>query len=232
MKSVSLKAYPRSQVQRAEVKKLRTAGRIPATIYGRQAAPQNLEVDFIEVTNLLQHSASENVLVDLSVENDARAQRLAEHFLRLAERVDVGCIEQVYACPDTDFNVAPRFLRLHAAHRGESSFATQRHGAEAQHRNFQAARAHFDELSKRNLTAFHVEKIAEALRSFLSVKRRLEVRAEIAGVTMSVSLANDASSPYDLQFSPLGATNNGGTVSFSYGGKTRTVTYAQCTPSR
>jgi large subunit ribosomal protein L25 len=77
MKSVSLKAYPRSQVQRAEVKKLRTAGRIPATIYGRQAAPQNLEVDFIEVTNLLQHSASENVLVDLAVANDARAKRLA-----------------------------------------------------------------------------------------------------------------------------------------------------------
>ena len=77
MKSVSLKAYPRSQVQRAEVKKLRTAGRIPATIYGRQAAPQNLEVDFIEVTNLLQHSASENVLVDLCVDQDARAKRLA-----------------------------------------------------------------------------------------------------------------------------------------------------------
>jgi large subunit ribosomal protein L25 len=77
MKSVALKAYPRSQVQRAEVKKLRTAGRVPATIYGRQAKPQNLEVDFEEITELLHHSVSENVLVDLFVDNDARSKRLA-----------------------------------------------------------------------------------------------------------------------------------------------------------
>lgn len=77
MKSVALKAYPRSQVQRAEVKKLRAAGRVPATIYGRQAKPQNLEVVFDEITDLLHHSVSENVLVDLSVENDPRSKRLA-----------------------------------------------------------------------------------------------------------------------------------------------------------
>jgi large subunit ribosomal protein L25 len=77
MKSVALKAYPRSLVQHAEVKKLRASGRVPATIYGRQAKPQNLEVGFDEITDLLQSSISENVLVDLSVENDARAQRLA-----------------------------------------------------------------------------------------------------------------------------------------------------------
>ena len=77
MKSVALKAYPRSQVQRAEVKKLRVAGRVPATIYGRQAAPQNLEVNSKEFADLLHHAVSENVLVDLSVENDARSKRLA-----------------------------------------------------------------------------------------------------------------------------------------------------------
>src|SRR5450432_2462503 len=77
MKSVALKAYPRAQVQRAEVTKLRRAGRVPATIYGRQAAPQNLEVISKEFADLLNHAASENVLVDLSVENDARSKRLA-----------------------------------------------------------------------------------------------------------------------------------------------------------
>ncbi|MEI6195973.1 MAG: 50S ribosomal protein L25 [Verrucomicrobiota bacterium] len=77
MKSVALKAYPRSQVQRAEVKKLRASGRVPATIYGRQAKPQNLEVNSKEFADLLNHSASENVLVDLSVDNDARSKRLA-----------------------------------------------------------------------------------------------------------------------------------------------------------
>ena len=77
MKSVALKAYPRSQVQRAEVTKLRAAGRVPATIYGRQAPPQNLEVISKEIADLLNHSVSENLLVDLSVDNDARSKRLA-----------------------------------------------------------------------------------------------------------------------------------------------------------
>jgi large subunit ribosomal protein L25 len=77
MKSVALKAYPRSQVQRAEVKKLRASGRVPATIYGRQTKPQNLELNSKEFADLLHHSVSENVLVDLSVESDARAKRLA-----------------------------------------------------------------------------------------------------------------------------------------------------------
>ena len=77
MKSVALKAYPRSQVQRAEVKKLRAGGRVPATIYGRKDKPQNLELNSREFSDLLHHSASENLLVDLSVENDARAKRLA-----------------------------------------------------------------------------------------------------------------------------------------------------------
>lgn len=77
MKSVPLKAFPRSLVQRGAVKKLRASGRVPATIYGRQAKPQNLEVGFDDITDLLHHSVSENLLVDLSVENDARAKRLA-----------------------------------------------------------------------------------------------------------------------------------------------------------
>jgi len=77
MKSVALKAYPRAQVQRAEVTKLRRAGRVPATIYGRQVEPQNIEVIYDELADLINHSASENVLVDLTVEKDARAKRLA-----------------------------------------------------------------------------------------------------------------------------------------------------------
>ena len=77
MKSVSLKAYARTQVQRAEVKKLRATGRVPATIYGRQAQPQNLEVVGEEICDLLNHSATENLLVDLAVQNDSRSQRLA-----------------------------------------------------------------------------------------------------------------------------------------------------------
>src|ERR1700744_405363 len=77
MKSVALKAYPRSQVRGGQVKQLRTTGRVPATIYGRQTKPQNLEVSSEEFADLLHHSVSENVLVDLTVDSDAKAKRLA-----------------------------------------------------------------------------------------------------------------------------------------------------------
>jgi large subunit ribosomal protein L25 len=77
MKSVPLKAYPRSLSRRGQVKQLRANGRVPAVIYGRQTKPQNLEVNAREIGDLISHSVSENLLVDLSVENDARAKRLA-----------------------------------------------------------------------------------------------------------------------------------------------------------
>ena len=77
MKSVPLNAAPRSEGRRAGAKKLRSAGRIPAVIYGRQAKPQSLEVDAREMENLIHHSVSENLLVDLSVKDDGRAKRLA-----------------------------------------------------------------------------------------------------------------------------------------------------------
>ncbi len=77
MKSVPLKAFPRSLVKRGSVKKLRAAGRVPATIYGRQIKPQNLELNTLEICDLINHSVSENLLVDLAVENDAKAKRLA-----------------------------------------------------------------------------------------------------------------------------------------------------------
>lgn len=77
MKSVALNAFPRSLGRRGGAKKLRTAGRIPAVIYGRQAKPQNLEVVSKEMENLIHHAVSENLLVDLAVKDDARPKRLA-----------------------------------------------------------------------------------------------------------------------------------------------------------
>jgi large subunit ribosomal protein L25 len=77
MKSVPLNAAPRTLGRRAGAKKLRSGGRIPAIIYGRQAKPQNLEVDAKEMENLIHHSISENLLVDLAVKEDGRPKRLA-----------------------------------------------------------------------------------------------------------------------------------------------------------
>src|SRR5258705_5092766 len=77
MKSVALNAFARALGRRAGAKKLRASGRIPAVIYGRQAQPQNLEVLAKEMEDLIHHSISENLLVDLAVKDDARPQRLA-----------------------------------------------------------------------------------------------------------------------------------------------------------
>ncbi len=77
MKSVALNAIPRSLTRRAGAKRLRSAGRVPAVIYGRQAQPQNLEVSAKEIGDLIHHSVSENLLVDLAVKDDARPKRLA-----------------------------------------------------------------------------------------------------------------------------------------------------------
>ncbi|MDB6028112.1 MAG: ribosomal protein [Verrucomicrobiales bacterium] len=67
MKSVSLTAFSRSVVKRTGVKKLRSAGRVPAVIYGGQTKPQNLEIGVKDLENVVHHSASENVLLDLAV---------------------------------------------------------------------------------------------------------------------------------------------------------------------
>ena len=77
MKSVALNASVRAETRRNFNKVLRASGRIPAVIYGRQTKPQNLEVDAKALDGVIHHSASENVLVDLAVEGDANAKRLA-----------------------------------------------------------------------------------------------------------------------------------------------------------
>jgi large subunit ribosomal protein L25 len=77
MKSVPLNAFPRLLGRRAGAKKLRATGRIPAVIYGRETKPQSLEISAKEMEELIHHSVSENLLVDLAVKDDARPKRLA-----------------------------------------------------------------------------------------------------------------------------------------------------------
>jgi large subunit ribosomal protein L25 len=77
MKSVPLNAFPRALSRRSGAKKLRALGRIPAIVYGRQHDPKNIEVDAEEMEELIHHSASENLLVDLAIQDDASPKRLA-----------------------------------------------------------------------------------------------------------------------------------------------------------
>jgi large subunit ribosomal protein L25 len=76
MKSIALNASVRAEIRRGANKQLRASGTIPAVIYGKQAQPQNLQVEAKALANLF-HGASENVLVDLTVKDDARVKRLA-----------------------------------------------------------------------------------------------------------------------------------------------------------
>jgi large subunit ribosomal protein L25 len=77
MKSVTLKAYPRTLVKRNSIKKVYELGRVPAVIYGRHIKPQNLEVNSEAIDGLVHQSHSENLLVDLQIEGDASPKRLA-----------------------------------------------------------------------------------------------------------------------------------------------------------
>ncbi|HWC61369.1 MAG TPA: 50S ribosomal protein L25 [Verrucomicrobiae bacterium] len=77
MKSVPLNAFPRTLGRRAGAKKLRSEGRIPAVIYGGKAKPQSVEINSREIGDLITHSVSENLLVDLAIKDDANPKRLA-----------------------------------------------------------------------------------------------------------------------------------------------------------
>lgn len=77
MKSVALKAFPRTATRRCGIKKLRENGRVPAVIYGQSIQPQNLEFKAKEIEDLIDKAASENTLLDLEIPSDARPKRLA-----------------------------------------------------------------------------------------------------------------------------------------------------------
>jgi large subunit ribosomal protein L25 len=74
MKSLKLKAAPRSQTRRKGSKALRSAGLIPANIYGKSIAAQNLEIDSEAFIELINSAHSEIVLVDLEVSGDSNAR--------------------------------------------------------------------------------------------------------------------------------------------------------------
>jgi len=77
MKTVPLSAYPRSLAGRGGAKKLRDGGRVPGIIYGGKGKAQNVELKSKDLENLIKHSVSENILLDLAIEGDAKKTRLA-----------------------------------------------------------------------------------------------------------------------------------------------------------
>ena len=78
MKAVSLNAFPRALARGRQVKQLRATGRVPAVIYGGKTQSRNLELVAKELEDLIHHSASENILVDLAVDQTKHLALLQE----------------------------------------------------------------------------------------------------------------------------------------------------------
>lgn len=65
-----LKAEPRNRTGSGHLKQMRREGWIPSVIYGRGAENKNLKINARAFQELLNHSSSENILVDLDVEGE------------------------------------------------------------------------------------------------------------------------------------------------------------------
>jgi large subunit ribosomal protein L25 len=78
MKAVALNAFPRAAARGRKVKHLRATGRVPAVIYGGKTQPRNLELVRKELEDLIHHSVSENILVDLAVDQGKHLALLQE----------------------------------------------------------------------------------------------------------------------------------------------------------
>ena len=71
---LKINAQPRTESGRNAVKKLKTAGFVPAVIYGAKDPARNLQLVERDVARLLSHAASESVLVEVNIQDTAGPQ--------------------------------------------------------------------------------------------------------------------------------------------------------------
>ncbi|GAA5123161.1 50S ribosomal protein L25 [Luteolibacter yonseiensis] len=69
-KKASLKAAPRARSGSGRLKQMRREGWLPSVIYGRGVEAHNLKVDAKTFSELLAHSSSENILINLDIEGE------------------------------------------------------------------------------------------------------------------------------------------------------------------
>lgn len=67
-KKTSLKAAPRLRTGSGRLNQMRREGWVPSVIYGKGTENMNLKVDAKTFADLLAHSSSENILVNLDIE--------------------------------------------------------------------------------------------------------------------------------------------------------------------
>ena len=71
---LKINAQPRNESGRTAVKKIKSAGFVPAVIYGAKDPARNLQLVEREVDRLLAHATGESVLVEVAIQDPAGAQ--------------------------------------------------------------------------------------------------------------------------------------------------------------
>ncbi|HSJ02795.1 MAG: 50S ribosomal protein L25 [Verrucomicrobium sp.] len=71
-KILDLQAKVRTAEGTSAVKRLRKAGSIPAVIYGKKHSTAKVEVHGKTFTSIIEHSASDNILVNLKIDGEAQ----------------------------------------------------------------------------------------------------------------------------------------------------------------
>jgi ribosomal protein L25 (general stress protein Ctc) len=66
----SLKAAPRARTGSGRLKQMRREGWLPSVIYGRGTENSNLKVDAKTFNEVIAHSSSENIIVNLEIEGE------------------------------------------------------------------------------------------------------------------------------------------------------------------
>jgi large subunit ribosomal protein L25 len=69
-KKTSLKAAPRARKGSGRLNQMRREGWLPSVIYGRGIENKNLKVDAKSFTELLAHSSSDNIVINLEIEGE------------------------------------------------------------------------------------------------------------------------------------------------------------------
>jgi large subunit ribosomal protein L25 len=77
-KTIQLKAEPRNLAGTTAAKAVRKAGKVPATIYGRHQAPQNLQLDAHTLALALNKVSGEHLLVNLEISGGATTLALIQ----------------------------------------------------------------------------------------------------------------------------------------------------------
>jgi large subunit ribosomal protein L25 len=77
-KQVKLTAQRRTGLGRSAVRKLKTAGLVPAVIYGSKHKPEALQVSRRDVSAMLSRASGENILVELEIEGTANRIALVQ----------------------------------------------------------------------------------------------------------------------------------------------------------